>query len=233
MILAAGRGERMRPLTDTTPKPLLPAGGRPLIAWHLDKLAEAGVTDVVINHAHLGAMIETALGDGRDYGLSIRYSPEVEALETAGGIATAMPMLGDAPFIVVNGDVFTDFPYERLVSASRRLAADASHVAHLVLVDNPTHHPGGDFALDTGLARPEGTPRFTFSGLGVYRPGLFDGIAPGTKARLAPLLVAAMGHDAVSAEHFGGYWLDVGTPARLAELDARLAGRTEPRHTEP
>ena len=182
---------------------------------------------------HLGAMIERALGDGRDYGLSIRYSPEVEALETAGGIATAIPMLGDAPFIVVNGDVFTDFPYDRLVSAARRLAADASHVAHLVLVDNPTHHPGGDFALDTGLARPDGTPRFTFSGLGVYRPGLFAGIAPGTKARLAPLLVAAMGRNAVSAEHYTGYWLDVGTPARLAELDARLAGRTEPRHTEP
>jgi MurNAc alpha-1-phosphate uridylyltransferase len=233
MILAAGRGERMRPLTDTTPKPLLPAGGRPLIAWHLDKLAKAGVTDVVINHAHLGAMIEAALGDGRDFGLSIRYSPEVEALETAGGIATAMPLLGDAPFIVVNGDVFTDFPYGQLVDAARRLSGDASRVAHLVLVDNPTHHPGGDFALEHGLARPEGTPRFTFSGLGVYRPGLFEGIASGTKARLAPLLVAAMGRDAVSAEHFRGYWLDVGTPARLAELDARLAVRNEPRHTEP
>lgn len=233
MILAAGRGERMRPLTDTTPKPLLPAGGRPLIAWHLDKLAKAGVTEVVINHAHLGRMIEAALGDGGDFGLSIRYSPEVDALETAGGIATAMALLGEAPFIVVNGDVFTDFPYERLVGAARRLAADASHVAHLVLVDNPTHHPGGDFTLEHGLARPEGAPRFTFSGLGVYRPGLFEGIAPGTKARLAPLLVAAMGRNAVSAEHFGGYWLDVGTPARLSELDARLAGRTESRHTEP
>jgi MurNAc alpha-1-phosphate uridylyltransferase len=233
MILAAGRGERMRPLTDTTPKPLLLAGGRPLIAWHLDKLARAGVTDVVINHAHLGAMIEATLTDGRGHGLSIRYSPEAEALETAGGIATAMPLLGDAPFIVVNGDVFTDFPYERLVSAARRLAETHTCVAHLVLVDNPTHHPGGDFAMADGLARAAGAHRFTFSGLGTYRPALFDGIAPGTKARLAPLLVAAMAHDAVSAEHHGGYWLDVGTPARLAELDAHLAGRTQPRHTEP
>jgi MurNAc alpha-1-phosphate uridylyltransferase len=233
MILAAGRGERMRPLTDTTPKPLLLAGGRPLIAWHLDKLARAGVTDVVINHAHLGAMIEATLTDGRDHGLAIRYSPEAEALETAGGIATAMPLLGDAPFIVVNGDVFTDFPYERLVSAARRLAETHTCVAHLVLVDNPTHHPGGDFAMADGLARAAGAHRFTFSGLGAYRPALFDGIAPGTKARLAPLLVAAMAHDAVSAEHHGGYWLDVGTPARLAELDAHLAGRTQPRHTEP
>jgi N-acetyl-alpha-D-muramate 1-phosphate uridylyltransferase len=233
MILAAGRGERMRPLTDTTPKPLLPAGGRPLIAWHLEKLAQAGVTDVVINHAHLGGLIEAALGDGRDHGLAIRYSPEREALETAGGIATAMRLLGDAPFIVVNGDVFTDFPYARLVAAARRLAESAACVAHLVLVDNPTHHPAGDFALADGLARPDGAPRFTFSGLGAYRPALFDGVAPGTKARLAPLLVAAMARDAVSAEHHPGYWLDVGTPARLAELDARLAGRTQPRHTEP
>lgn len=223
----------MRPLTDTTPKPLLPAGGRPLIAWHLDKLAQAGVTDVVINHAHLGAMIEATLADGRDYGVAIHYSPEPEALETAGGIATAMSLLGDAPFIVVNGDVFTDFPYERLVAAARRLVASDACVAHLVLVDNPTHHPGGDFSMADGLARADGAPRFTFSGLGAYRSALFDGIAPGTKARLAPLLVAAMARDAVSAEHHHGYWLDVGTPARLAELDAHLAGRTQPRHTEP
>lgn len=233
MILAAGRGERMRPLTDTTPKPLLPAGGRPLIAWHLDKLARAGVTDVVINHAHLGAMIEATLADGRDFGLSISYSPEPVALETAGSIATAIPNLGTAPFIVVNGDVFTDFPYDRLVAAARRLAESDACVAHLVLVDNPTHHPHGDFAMVDGLARPDGAPRFTFSGLGAYRPRLFDGIAPGTKARLAPLLVAAMARDAVSAEHHHGYWLDVGTPARLAELDAHLAGRMQPRHTEP
>ncbi len=233
MILAAGRGERMRPLTDTTPKPLLKAGGRPLIAWHLDKLAQAGVTDVVINHAHLGGMIEAALSDGREFGLAIHYSPEPEALETAGGIATAMPLLGEAPFIVVNGDVFTDFPYGRLVAAARHLAAADACDAHLVLVDNPTHHPGGDFALAGGLARPDGAARFTFSGLGAYRPALFDGVAPGTKARLAPLLVGAMARDAVRAEHHHGYWLDVGTPARLAELDAYLAGRTQPRHTEP
>jgi MurNAc alpha-1-phosphate uridylyltransferase len=233
MILAAGRGERMRPLTDTTPKPLLPAGGRPLIAWHLEKLATAGVTDVVINHAHLGGMIEAALGDGHDYGVAIHYSPEPEALETAGGIATAMPLLGNAPFIVVNGDVYTDFPYARLVAAADRLAEIGTGVAHLVLVDNPTHHPAGDFALTDGLAQPDGASRFTFSGLGAYRPALFDGVVRGTKARLAPLLIAAMDRRAVSAEHHRGYWLDVGTPARLAELDAHLAGRMQPRLTEP
>lgn len=223
----------MRPLTDSLPKPLLPAGGRPLIAWHLDKLAAAGVTDVVINHAHLGAMIEAALGDGRDRGIAIHYSPETEALETAGGIAKARPLLGDAPFIVVNGDVFTDFPYERLVAAADALGERPGGLAHLVLVDNPEHNPAGDFAFDGSLARAHGTPRFTFSGLGAYHPALFDGIAAGSKARLAPLLVAAMAQSAVSAEHHGGYWLDVGTPARLAELDARLRSRNAPRHSEP
>lgn len=231
MILAAGRGQRMRPLTDSVPKPLLPAGGRPLIAWHLDKLAAAGVTDVVINHAHLGAMIEAALGDGRDRGITIHYSAETEALETAGGIATARPLLGEAPFIVVNGDVFTNFPYDRLVAAARALGGQ--RLAHLVLVDNPEHHSAGDFALDGDLARAQGAPRFTFSGLGAYCPSLFDGIAAGTKARLAPLLVAAMARSAVSAEHHGGYWLDVGTPARLAELDTRLRSRNTLRHSEP
>jgi MurNAc alpha-1-phosphate uridylyltransferase len=233
MILAAGRGERMRPLTDSVPKPLLQAGGRPLITWHLDKLAAAGVATVVINHAHLGAMIEAALGDGRELGLSIRYSPEPEALETAGGIAAALPLLGEAPFIVVNGDVFTDFPYDRLVAHAHALAVRRDRLAHLVLVDNPAHHPVGDFAIGGGLAHPEGLPKFTFSGLGAYHPTLFDGIARGTKARLAPLLVAAMARNAVSAEHHAGFWLDVGTPARLAELDARLGGRNEPRQMEP
>jgi MurNAc alpha-1-phosphate uridylyltransferase len=222
MILAAGRGERMRPLTDTLPKPLLPAGGRPLIAWHLAKLAAAGVRDVVVNHAHLGHLIESTLGDGSAFGLRLHYSPEAEALETAGGIANALPLLGDAPFVVVNGDVFTDFPYDALVRAAAAMTHQPGRLAHLVLVDNPSHHPAGDFALDHGLARAGAEPKLTFSGLGCYRPALFAGIAPGSKAKLAPLLVAAMADGRVSAEHHRGDWLDVGTPQRLAELDARL-----------
>lgn len=229
MILAAGRGERMRPLTDSLPKPLLPAGGRPLIAWHLDKLAAAGVRDVVVNHAHLGHLIESTLGHGDGFGLRLHYSPETEALETAGGIANALPLLGDAPFVVINGDVFTDFPYDALVRAAGSMTRHPGRLAHLVLVDNPSHHPAGDFSLDEGLARAgDGAePKLTFSGLGCYRPGLFAGIVPGSKAKLAPLLVAAMRDDRVSAEHHRGYWLDVGTPQRLAELDARLRAPSE------
>lgn len=227
MILAAGRGERMRPLTDSLPKPLLPAGGRPLIAWHLAKLAAAGVRDVVVNHAHLGHLIEAALGSGATFGLRLHYSPEAEALETAGGIANALPLLGSAPFVVVNGDVFTDFPYDALVRAAAEMARDPARLAHLVLVDNPPHHTAGDFAIDGGLARATGEPKLTFSGLGCYRPTLFAGIAPGSKAKLAPLLVAAMRDGRVGAEHHRGYWLDVGTPQRLAELDARLRATSE------
>ena len=215
MILAAGRGERMRPLTDHVPKPLLPVGGKPLIAWHLERLAAAGVRDVVVNHAHLGAQIEAALGDGTAYGLRIHYSPEADALETAGGIAQALPLLGPAPFLVINGDIHCDVPLAPLFARAHRMA-------HLVLVDNPAHHPGGDFALVDGLARAAGEPRLTFSGIGVYRPALFAAVPAGSKARLAPLLIAAMEHAAVSAEKFDGCWIDVGTPERLAALDIHL-----------
>lgn len=215
MILAAGRGERMRPLTDRIPKPLLHAGGKALIAWHLERLAAAGVGEVVINHAHLGSQIEAALGSGAGFGLHIRYSPEDEALETAGGIAQALPLLGPDPFLVINGDIHCDLPLAPLLALAPRLA-------HLVLVDNPGHHPGGDFALVSGLARSSGEPRLTFSGIGVYRPALFADVVRGTKARLAPLLVDAMGREAVSAEWFRGFWTDVGTPDRLADLDAHL-----------
>lgn len=214
MILAAGRGERMRPLTDRVPKPLLEAGGQPLIGHHLAALARAGVRDVVINHAHLGAKIEAALGDGAAYRLRIRYSPEEAALETGGGIFRALPLLGPAPFIVVNGDVWTDFDPARLHLAE-------SDLAHLVLVDNPTHHPAGDFVLEGDRVRDAGGPRLTFGGLGVYRPTLFDGCAPG-RFPLAPLLRSAMATGRVGGEHHRGLWVDVGTPERLAALDRAL-----------
>ncbi len=222
MILAAGRGERMRPLTDSCPKPLLPAGGKPLIAWHLERLAAAGFEDVAINHAHLGAMIEAALGDGRRFGLRIGYSPEVRALETAGGIRKAMPLLGDGPFLVVNGDIFCDADLGAFAAdGAERIAAGG--LAHLLMVPNPEHHPGGDFHLAGDRITDTGEPRVTFSGIGVYAPSLFAALTPGEPARLAPLLRSAMVEDRVSGALHEGYWLDVGTPARLAELDHRLA----------
>ncbi len=222
MILAAGRGERMRPLTDTCPKPLLRVGGRALVEWHLLALRRAGIVDVVINHAHLGAAIELALGDGARWGLRIRYSPEGEALETAGGIARALPLLGDGPFLALAGDVFTDFDFARARTIAAQMRA-ANLDAWCVLVDNPAHHPDGDFALRAGRLVDDGAPRFTFSGIGLYRAALFDGIGAGAKAPLAPLLRAAAARGRAGAEHFGGRWTDVGTPQRLAELDAQLA----------
>ena len=219
MILAAGRGERMRPLTDTVPKPLLQAGGKPLIVRTIEALRRAGVTDIVINHAHLGAEIERALGDGSAHGVRLRYSPETEALETAGGIAKALPLLGPHPFIVANGDVHSDFDYARLLDA---LAPES--LAHLVLVPNPDHHPDGDFALEAGLVRLGSGPKFTFSGMGVYRPELFRGIVPGEKAKLAPRLRTAIDGGLVSGELHTGLWRDIGTPERLAELDRLLSG---------
>ncbi|MEJ2685669.1 MAG: nucleotidyltransferase family protein [Gammaproteobacteria bacterium] len=218
MILAAGRGERMRPLTDHTPKPLLPAGGHALIEYHIAALVQAGITDLVVNHAHLGKAIEDYLGDGARYGAHIRYSPEPDgALETGGGIRHALSLLGSEPFVVVNGDVWTDYPFARLPVAPEGLA-------HLVLVDNPDHHRNGDFAFDGHRVRQNGGPRLTFSGIGVYRPALFDDTRPGRFA-LAPLLRAAMDRGEVTGEHYRGHWIDVGTPERLAELDALLASR--------
>lgn len=216
MILAAGRGERMRPLTDETPKPLLPVGGRPLIEHHLLALAQAGIGEVVINHAHLGERIEAALGDGSSYGLSIQYSPEGTALDTAGGIKHALPLLGDAPFIVVNGDVWTDYPFHRL-------PARPAGLAHLVLVDNPEANPEGDFVLEGTHVRDGHGPRLTFSGIGVYHPALFDE-TPAGAFPLAPLLRRAMVAMAVTGEHYSGRWVDVGTPERLQALDAELSG---------
>jgi len=221
MILAAGRGERMRPLTDRTPKPLLHVGGKPLIVWHLQALARCGVQDVVINHAWLGAQIEAQLGDGARFGLRIRYSPEEHALETAGGIANALRWLGDAPFAVVNADVFTGFDLCSLRARVERMR-NRGDLAHLVLVSNPPHHPAGDFSLRAERVEARGEPLLTFSGIGVYDPQLFGNIAPGARAALAPLLREAMANGRVSGEHFDGTWDDVGTPARLEALDARL-----------
>ncbi len=223
MLLAAGRGERMRPLSDAVPKPLLEAGGRPLIGWHLERLAAAGFRDVVVNHAHLGHMIEAALGDGAGYGLHIRYSQEREALETAGGIVQALPLLGDSAFLVVNADIYCEFGFSALLPRLERLSRrDETDLAHLVLVPNPPHHPQGDFALNEGRVTAAGEPRLTFGGIGVYRPGLFSGIPRGAKVKLAPLLRQAMDAGRVSGEPFHGRWFDVGTPERLSLLDRLL-----------
>lgn len=219
MILAAGRGVRMRPLTDTTPKSLLAVGGKPLIVWQLEKLARAGFTEAVINHAHLGDMIEAALGDGSRYGLSIRYSPEREALETAGGIALALPLFGAEPFLVINADIYSDYDFSALASLDLQ-----DRLAHLVLVDNPPQHPRGDFALEAGRVREAGERLLTFSGIGVYAPRLFGGIPAKAKVALAPLLRKAMAAERVSGEHYHGRWHDIGTAERLQALDAELRG---------
>jgi len=221
IILAAGRGERMRPLTDSVPKALLGVGGKPLVVRHLEKLAAAGFGEVIINHAHLGELIERALGDGGQFGIRIVYSRESEALETAGGIAYALPLLGAAPFAAVNADVFSDYDYVQLAQAVARLNA-ADFLAHLVLVDNPEHHSKGDFALHEGRAVLAGD-KLTFSGIAAYRPDLFAGTARGSRAKLAPLLVKHIGRGEVRGEHYRGRWHDVGAPERLAALNRELA----------
>jgi MurNAc alpha-1-phosphate uridylyltransferase len=220
IILAAGRGERMRPLTDTTPKPLLTVGGKPLIVWTIARLRQAGLTDLVINVSHLAQQIECALGDGADLGVRIRYSREQVALETAGGIAWALPLLDDQPFLVVNSDVYSDYEFAGLSERAETLCR--SRPAHLVLVDNPEHHPQGDFSLREGLVATGGA-RLTFSGIGAYHPALFSGIARGDKCRLAAQLAMPIAEGRVSGEHYRGEWNDVGTPQRLAALDAVLA----------
>lgn len=237
MILAAGRGERMRPLTDHTPKPLLKVGGKPLIVWHLERLAKAGFTEVVINHAHLGQQIEDALKDGAEWGLHIQYSPEKVALETAGGIANALHLLTEngtknEPFLVVNGDTFTDFDFASLTQHIKSAAlrpntrAPSSGIknprAHLVLVNNPPQHPNGDFAIANELLKNEGAQMLTFSGVGVYHPDLFADVVIGQPAKLAPLLRKAIDNSAATAEYYQGVWHDIGTPERLKNLDKLL-----------
>lgn len=224
MILAAGRGERMRPLTDRTPKPLLDAGGRPLIVWHLEKLAAAGFAEVVINHAHLGEQIEAALGDGAKWGLTIAYSPEPPgALETAGGIARALPLLGDSPFLVVNGDVWCDVDFGRF---SRSTADLPTAGAHLLLVPNPPQHPGGDFSLaGNRVVFADAGQTLTYAGIGVFSPAMFHGVPAGQPMKLRPLLDAAIAAGTLTGERHAGRWVDVGTPQRLAELDRELRTR--------
>ena len=212
MILAAGRGERLRPLTDATPKPLLLVQGKPLIAWHLEALARAGVREVVINLSWLGGQISAALGDGSSWGLSIVYSDEGPvALETGGGIHHALPLLGEQPFLLVNGDTFTDFDFAQLRLGSAELA-------RLVLVPNPSHHPGGDFALRDGQVSEQGEPRYTYAGIGLYHPELFAACSPG-RFPLLPLLRRAIAAGRLRGDLSSGAWADVGTASRLAELN--------------
>jgi len=218
MILAAGRGERMRPLTDAIPKVLLEVRGKSLIARLIESLARSGIREIVINHAHLGHMIEAALGDGRRFGVAIRYSREPEALETAGGIAQALPLLGDRPFLVVNGDLFCDFDFSGLIGTALE-----QNLAHLVLVANPPHHSQGDFALNGTQVAEAGQSTLTFSGIGLYRPELFTSIGPGSKGQIATLLRAAMARGLVTGELHRGVWHDVGTPERLFALNVRVA----------
>ena len=220
MILAAGRGERMRPLTDHTPKPLLQAGGKPLIVWHIERLVRAGIPDLIINHAHLGKQIEQALGDGSRFGAHIHYSDEGTALEAAGGIAFALPLLGGAPFAVVNGDIWCDYDFAQLPALAATMQQH-DDLAHLVLVDNPEHNSTGDFGLAGGRVTDR-APRLTFSGIGLYQPALFATIQRGSKAPLAPLLRAQIAAGRVSGEHHRGQWLDIGTAQRLDELDKQL-----------
>lgn len=220
MIFAAGVGERMRPLTDRTPKPLLRAGGKALIEYHLAALATAGLAEVVINVSHLGEQIEAFCGDGSAWGLSIVYSRESSPLETAGGIQAALPLLGDAPFLVLNGDVWSEYPLGEL--AARGLAR--GEVAHIVMVGNPPQHPEGDFFLDeSGWLRRRGAAQVgcTYAGIGVYSPAMFAGLAPG-KLPLRPLMDAAIDAGTLGGEFYTGRWRDIGTPQRLAELDEEL-----------
>ena len=232
MILAAGRGERMRPLTDTLPKPLIPVAGKPLIVWHIEKLAAAGITEIVINHAWLGARIEQTLQDGRQWGVNIHYSAETVALETAGGIATALPLLGTEPFLVMNGDIWCDWDPLQAIQIGKYLSQHP-HQAWLLLVPNPVHHPNGDFGLtangqvtDTDVHTTSRTaplsPKYTFSGIGVYQPCLFSHILPNQPAKLAPLLRAAIACAQIAGQLHHGAWIDVGTPERLNTLECML-----------
>lgn len=218
MILAAGKGERLRPLTLHTPKPLVRAGGVPLIEYHLRALAAAGFTDIVINHAWLGQQIEDYLGDGSRFGVNIQYSAEGEPLETGGGIFKALPLLGDSPFVVVNGDIWTDYDFANL-------RQPLTGQAHLVLVENPPHHPNGDFCLSSGHVQDAivGADTLTYSGIAVLNPTLFQGAQPGA-FKLAPLLRNAMAAGAVTGERLRGQWVDVGTHERLAEVELLIKG---------
>ena len=226
LILAAGRGERMRPLTDAVPKPLLTVGGRALIEWQVERLVAGGFTDLVVNHSHLGHMIEAALGDGRRFGAAIRYSHEPRALETAGGVVQALPLLGGEPFAVVSADIYTDFDYRSLLPQIASIArAPERQAAHFVLVDNPDFHPGGDMALAGGRIAREGA-RLTYGNIAVFHPGPFRDLPPGTALKLFPWAYRLVEEGRVTGERYRGSWDNVGTPDQLAALDRRLSQPT-------
>jgi MurNAc alpha-1-phosphate uridylyltransferase len=235
MILAAGRGERMRPLSDELPKPLLMAGGKPLVVWQIERLVSAGFGDIVINVAHLGGIIETTLGDGRKFGASIRYSREIEPLEVAGGIATALPMLGDGIVLVVSGDIHTEFDYASLSARAGVMAAtDQAPHLHMVMVPNPAYHPGGDFVLNRDrltLNGGNGALRTTFGNIALYRTSLFRQLPSGKKLKMLPLYRDWIARGWASGELFIGRWANVGTTAELSRLDSQLLGNDLPRET--
>lgn len=220
MLLAAGRGERLRPLTDTVPKALVEAGGKPLIVWHLERLARAGIRDAVINISHLGERIVERLGDGGRFGLRLHYSRERERLETAGGIANALELLGRAPFLLVNADVYCECDFARLMNIQL-----GDRLAHLVLVPNPSHRSKGDFSLADGRLGDAAEPRYTYAGVAVVAPKLLQSVNRGEKAPLAPLLYDAAARGLLGGEVYRGLWQDVGTMERLAELERFLNER--------
>lgn len=250
MILAAGRGERMRPLTDTTPKPLLRVAGKPLIVWHIERLVAAGIHDIIINHAWLGEQIEHVLGSGDKFGARLSYSPEPTALETAGGIAKVLPFFQNQPFLVVNGDVWCDWN-PALATSCTHVLQETNSLAWLLMVDNPEHNPDGDFLLDTspehkstgtsfvpvrvptGDQQPASMPpqSLTFAGIGIYHPCFFSDVVPDTPAALAPLLRTAIQDNRIIGSRHVGEWIDVGTPERLYRLDRRLAMPGHARYT--
>ncbi len=231
MIFAAGRGERMRPLTDTCPKPLLKVRGRPLIVWHVLNLVRAGITDIVINHAHLGHMIEDELGDGSKYGARIVYSHEPKALETAGGIANARHLLGEEPFLAISGDIYAPyFDFSQVLDAlperdmlGQPIPVEKRDIAWLYLTPNPWHNPEGDFGLNMYSLTNDGNPKWNFANIGVYRPEMFDGIAPGEVMRIGPLMRTFIEQGRIGGEIYNGPWVNVGTVEQLEELNAPLA----------
>jgi MurNAc alpha-1-phosphate uridylyltransferase len=224
LILAAGRGERMRPLTDATPKPLLRAGGKSLIEWQVERLAAGGFADLVINHSHLGLQIEEALGDGSRLGARIRYSHEARALETAGGVAYALHLLGDEPFVVVSGDIHTEFDYASLAAPMAAIAAAPQRtVAHFVMVDNPSWHAGGDDMAVHGGRIARGRGRLTYGNIGAFHPAMFRDVPRGAPLRMFPWAYGFVDAGRVSGEHFSGAWDNIGTPEQLSALDRRLS----------
>ncbi|HYD81915.1 MAG TPA: nucleotidyltransferase family protein [Paucimonas sp.] len=232
MIFAAGRGERMRPLTDTCPKPLLKVRGRPLIVWHILNLVRAGITEIVINHAHLGHMFEETLGDGSRFGAKLLYSAEGTALETAGGIAKARHLLGTEPFVAISGDIYCPhFDFAQVLDVledndiwGNPHPADKRDIAWIYLVKNPPYHPKGDFALSNYAIAAQGEPMYTFANIGVYRPEMFDGIVPGERAKLGPLLYDYAAQGRIGGEVYSGFWENVGTVGQLEHLNAPLQG---------